>query len=126
MSFHGPNLDITKLKADRVVINDHLELVGDTNSTDAGAIDVDTPITYITQTGSAETRTLGVGHYEGQVKVLICTVYAADTVVTAALEGSHNTITFNAQGDSWMGIWHAGEWWTLMLGFSSGTGPAIG
>jgi len=103
------------MKAERVVVTKHLELVGDTNSTDAGAIDVDTPITYITQTGAAETRTLGVGHYEGQEKTLINTVYAADTVVTAALYGSNTTITFNAAGDAWTGIWHAGEWWTKSI-----------
>lgn len=88
--------------------------MGDTSATDAEGISVVTPITYITQAGSAETRTLANGK-EGQLKYLLNTVYAADTVVTPANLANGTTITFNAAGDGWLGIFHNGEWWTLAL-----------
>lgn len=70
-------------------------------------------IVNITQAGAAETRTLSAGS-EGQILIMINTVYAADTVVTpSAIVGS--TITFNADEDVWVGIYLAGEWHTLLV-----------
>ncbi len=92
-----------------------LILEGDLSDTDAAAIDPDTSITYITQAGAAETRTLANATREGTVKYMLNTVYAADTVVTPANLANGTTITFNAAGDGWLGIFHAGEWHTLAL-----------
>jgi hypothetical protein len=69
-------------------------------------------VVNITQAGAAETRTLANGE-EGQHLWIICTAYAADTVVTAALAGSSTTITFNADEDVWHGIFLSAEWHTL-------------
>ena len=83
------------------------------SETDAEVID---PTGYslinLTQAGAAETRTLGNGA-EGQELYIICTAYAADVVITAALAGSNTTITFNADEDVWHGIFLAGEWHTI-------------
>lgn len=85
------------------------------SETDAEVID---PTGYslinLTQAGAAETRTLGNGQ-EGQELWIICTAYAADVVITAALAGASTTITFNADEDAWHGIFIAGEWRTLLL-----------
>ena len=69
-------------------------------------------VVNITQAGAAETRTLANG-VEGQHLWIICTAYAADTVVTAALAGSNTTITFNADEDVWHGFFMSGEWHTF-------------
>lgn len=95
----------------------------DVSSVDAEVISTDKPVTFITQAGAAETRGLANGR-EGQIKILINTVYAADTVVTpTALVGS--TITFNAAGDTWIGIFYAGEWHTLACAAITGSGGAV-
>ena len=84
------------------------------SETDAENIDPsEYSLVQITQAGAAETRTLGNGR-EGQILVMICTAYAADTVVTpSALVGT--TITFNADEDVWVGVFLSGEWHTLFV-----------
>ena len=95
----------------------------DVSATDAETITTDKPVTFITQAGAAETRGLANGR-EGQIKILINTVYAADTVVTpTAIVGS--TITFNAAGDTWVGIFYAGEWHTVACACITGSGGAV-
>lgn len=85
------------------------------SETDAETID---PRGYslvnLTQAGADETRTLGNGE-EGQELWIICTAYAADVVMTAALAGAETAVTFNADEDAWHGIFLAGEWRTLLL-----------
>jgi len=87
-------------------------LDSDVSSVDAEVITADKPVTFITQAGAAETRGLANGR-EGQIKILINKTYAADTVVTPTALANGTTITFNAAGDAWMGIFHAGEWHTF-------------
>jgi len=97
-----------------------LRLGTDVSATDAETITADEPVTFITQAGAAETRVLANGA-EGQLKILINKTYAADTVVTPTALANGTTITFNAAGDCWMGIFHAGEWHTC-AGLATGIG----
>jgi hypothetical protein len=94
------------------------------SETDAEVIDpTGYSIVNITQAGAAETRGLANG-VEGQFLVMICTVYAADVVVTpSALAGT--TITFNAAGDSWIGVFFGGEWHTIASAAITGAGGAV-
>ena len=94
------------------------------SATDAETID---PAGYlivnITQAGAAETRGLANG-VEGQILIMICSVYAADVVVTpSALAGT--TITFNAAGDTWIGVFFSGEWHTIATAIITGDGGAV-
>jgi len=76
-------------------------------------------VVNVTQAGSAETRTLANGR-EGQFLFIVNTAYAADTVITPASLGAGSAITFNAAGDSWLGVFISGAWWTLAIGGSTG------
>jgi hypothetical protein len=97
-----------------------LRLESDISAVDAEVITTDKPVTFITQAGAAETRGLANGR-EGQIKILINKTYAADTVVTPTALANGTTITFNAAGDCWMGIFHLGEWHTFG-GLATGVG----
>ena len=109
---------VKRLDADRLRALERLELGFDINSTDASAISVVTPVTLLSSAG-VETRTLANG-YEGQVKILYCKVYVGDIVVTPAnLFTAYDHITFNAAGDIWVGIFHAGAWVTLFIAGST-------
>jgi hypothetical protein len=102
-----------------------LRLDHDVSDVDAAVITAEKPLTLITQAGSAETRTLANGR-EGQVKILINTVYAADTVVAATLL-SGTGITFSAAGQAWVGIFAAGVWHTIATALVTGDGgPVVG
>lgn len=101
---------------------DILCLGTDVSETDTEVITADKPVTFITQAGAAETRGLANGR-EGQLKILINKTYAADTVVTPTALANGTTITFNAAGDCWMGIFHAGEWHTC-AGLAAGVGAS--
>jgi hypothetical protein len=85
------------------------------SETDAEVIPSDGySIIDITQAGAAETRGLANGR-EGQMLYMVNTAYAADTVVTPSSLANGSTITFNAVGDAWFGVFRKGEWWTLNL-----------
>ena len=62
----------------------------------------------------ASTHTLANGTV-GQLKYIVCTVYTADAVITPA-NFVGTTITLNAAGDSWLGVFVGTEWVTLALG----------
>ena len=97
----------------------------DTSDVDAAVITCANVVTLITQAGAAETRTLENGA-EGQVKILINTVYAAATVVAAKLLAGTG-ITFGAAGHAWMGVFAGGVWHTLATGIITGDGgPTVG
>ena len=77
------------------------------------AIDVTHLVTTIANNG-ASTHTLADG-VVGQLKTIVCTVYAADAVITPT-NFVGTTITLNAAGDAWTGIFVGTEWVTLALG----------
>jgi len=96
----------------------------DTSAVDAEHITCENVVTLITQAGGAETRTLDRGA-EGQMKILINTVFAANTVVAATLL-SGTGITFSAAGQAWIGVFAGGVWHTIATALITGDGgPAV-
>ena len=96
----------------------------------SGAIDVTTPISFLSATGTVA-YSLAAGT-AGQIKTLVCTVAASTPVgvltpVASANDG-YNTITFNAVGETATLIYVNSGWMILALGGTSaglaaGTGP---
>ena len=96
----------------------------------SGAIDVTTPISFLSATGTVA-YTLAAGT-AGQIKTLVCTVAASTPVgvltpVASANDG-YNTITFNAVGETATLLYVNSGWMILALGGTSaalaaGTGP---
>jgi hypothetical protein len=81
----------------------------------------DTTATHITaeklvtrvSTAGAETRVLDNAP-EGTIKIIVMTVYVGACVITPlSIVGS--TITLDAVGELWAGIFIAGEWKTLFV-----------
>ena len=101
-----------------------------TGSGSSIAIDVTTPISFLSVTGT-KAFTLAAGT-AGQIKMLVCTVAASTPVgvltpVAASTDG-YNTITFNAVGETATLIYTNSGWMILSLGGTSGaiaagTGP---
>ena len=95
-----------------------------------GAIDVTTPISYLSITGT-KAYTLAAGN-QGQIKVLICTAVAGTPIGTvtpvASANDGYNTIIFNAVGETAVLMYANAGWYILSLGGTSaalaaGTGP---
>ncbi len=96
----------------------------------SGAIDVTTPISFISVTGT-QAYSLAAGT-AGQIKILVCTVAASTPVgvvtpVASANDG-YNTITFSAVGETATLIYTNSGWMIMALGGTSaalaaGTGP---
>ena len=96
----------------------------------SGVIDITTPITFVSVTGT-QAYSLAAGA-AGQIKILVCTVAASTPVgvVTPAASATdgYNTITFNAVGETATLIYTNSGWMILSLGGTStaiaaGTGP---
>ena len=109
--FQGAKMYLAKLKADRLIASQRLELGYELSSTTAGALSVSTPVSVIT-TAASETRTLADG-YPGQIKILFMMTDGGDCVVTPAHLYNGDTITFADVNDSWIGIFYAGQWHTI-------------
>lgn len=77
------------------------------------AIDIVTRVTTISNNG-ASTHTLADG-VVGQEKIIVMNTYTADAVITPS-NFVGTTITLNAAGDTWYGIFTGTEWRTLALG----------
>ena len=81
----------------------------------SGAIDVTTPISFISVTGTSN-FTLAAGS-TGQIKILICTVASSAPVGVITPQGSssdgYDTITFNAVGETATLI-HTGAGWNVL------------
>lgn len=114
MAYQGANLDIEKAKVDRVLVDKRLELRGLETVIADGAISVETPVTMLeTDTaGAAIACTLANGN-QGQIKIIIFYGDDGDAVVTPANFFNGTTITFDDEGDMWMGIFWAGNWYSL-------------
>ena len=87
----------------------------------SGAIDVTTPISFLSATGTVA-YTLAAGT-AGQIKMLVCTVAASTPVgvltpVASANDG-YNTITFSAIGETATLLWVNTAWLILALGTTS-------
>ena len=112
MAYQGANPSFGKLRTGRLIVDNRLELGIDVSSTNAAAISVLTPITALVSTAGAETRTLANG-YEGQVKILFYMTDSSSCAVTPANLYNGTTITFTDVNESWIGVFHAGEWHTI-------------
>ena len=78
----------------------------------AGALSLEDRTSFVSVTGTAA-YTLADGTYEGQQKLLICTVAAStpDGTVTPATFSDGTTITLNAVNESILLEWHATIGW---------------
>lgn len=118
MAIDSAKQKTTWLEAERLRISKRFELgvgfetMDDTSDT---AISVELPITYLDSTtagGAIAGLTLANG-YEGQVKVVILIADGGDCTLTPANFFNGTTILFDDNGDMWMGIFHAGNWYSL-------------
>ena len=76
----------------------------------AGAVSVVLPVSYIESTG-AIALTLANGE-EGDVKTVVMVTDGGDATLTPANLADGTQITFDDY-DSWMGIFHKGNWRTI-------------
>ena len=87
----------------------------------SGTIDITTPVSYISVTGT-QTYALAAGA-QGQIKILICTVAASTPVGTltpaASSTDGYNTIAFKAVGQTATLIYCNSGWMILSLGTTS-------
>ena len=96
----------------------------------SGVIDVTTPVTFLSTTGTVA-YSLAAGT-AGQIKMLVCTAVSGTPVgvvtpVASANDG-YNTITFNAKGQTATLIYVNSCWMIMALGSTSaflaaGSGP---
>jgi hypothetical protein len=115
--FQGPNALLSKLFSNRVKALTHFELAYEELTND-GAASVILPVTYLIKSSTgAKAVTLANGTYEGQVKFITMMTYTSSgaTVVTPANFADGTTISFDAVGEGWVGIYHAGQWYTLAI-----------
>ena len=112
-----------KITADNVFnkVPSYLGLASTPATFTSGAIDVTTPISYLSATGTVA-YSLAAGT-AGQIKMLVCTVAASTPVgvltpVASANDG-YNTITFKAIGQSATLRYVNSGWMILALGSTS-------
>jgi len=110
--FQGASATLSKLKADRVIVAKRLQLKPETIIA-AGAVSVDTPLTFLTTAG-AIALTLADGR-DGDVKIIIMHYDGGTATLTPAhfRGGTTATLTFDDVYDSWMGVFFNGYWWTI-------------
>jgi len=101
---------VDKLVGVRIKATQKFEL-GTESLTAAGAASVSVPATFITSSG-AIAITLANG-YEGQLKYIILVSDGGTATVTPTSFGNGTTITLDTDYDDWLGIFHAGSWWTV-------------
>jgi len=111
---------LTMNNGDLVVTSGNLVLTGGhIKNTPQAIVNANTAISIVTlgttiANDGASTHTLADGTV-GQLKYIVSTVYTGDAVITPSnFVGS--TITLNAAGDSWLGVFVGTEWVTLALG----------
>ena len=116
--FQGASTLLTKLSVAKLILSQKLELKAETiTATAATAISVSTPLTIIDSTlGAIAGLVLADGH-QGQVKfIVMMTANGAATITPAHMgeyAGTKTTITLDAAGESWMGIFYASKWYTV-------------
>lgn len=111
---------LTLTNGDAVLTSGNLILTaGHIKNTPQAIVNANTAISIVTlgttiANNGASTHTLADGTV-GQLKYIVCTVYTGDAVITPA-NFVGTTITLNAAGDSWLGVFVGTEWVTLALG----------
>lgn len=111
---------LTQTAGDHVMTSGNLILTaGHIKNTPQAIVNANTAISIVTlgttiANNAASTHTLADGTV-GQLKYIVCSVYTGDAVITPA-NFVGTTITLNAAGDSWLGVFEGTEWTTLALG----------
>lgn len=80
----------------------------------AGAVNVTTPITSLTTTGSAQALTLANGT-AGQIKIIVHTVDGGSAVLTPTTKIGFTTITFTGVGESATLVYTSAGWAIVAL-----------
>ena len=121
-----------KITVDNVLnkVPSYLGLAATPATVASGVIDVTTPVTFCSVTGTVA-YSLAAGT-AGQIKMLVCTAVSGTPVgvvtpVASANDG-YNTITFNAKGQTATLIYVNSAWMIIALGSTSaflaaGSGP---
>lgn len=111
--YQGPNQKLEKTETDRVIVEKRLELNSETVIA-SGAISVETPLTMIqTDTAAAAIACTLANGYNGQMKIIVFYGDDGDAVVTPANFFNGTTITLDDEGDMWMGVFWAGNWYSV-------------
>jgi len=111
---------LTQTAGDHVLSSGNLILTaGHIKNTPQAIVNANTAISIVTlgttiANNGASTHTLADGSV-GQLKYIVCTVYTGDAVITPT-NFVGTTITLNAAGDSWLGVFVGTEWVTLAVG----------
>ena len=111
---------LTQTNGDHLMSSGNLILTsGHIKNTPQAIVNANTAISIVTlgttiANNAGSTHTLADGTV-GQIKYIACTVYTGDAVITPA-NFVGTTITLNAAGDSWTGVFLGTEWVTLALG----------
>ena len=111
---------MTQTAGDHVLTSGNLILTsGHIKNTPQAIVNANTAISIVTlvttiANDASSTHTLADGSV-GQIKVITQTTYTGDAVITPS-NFVGTTITLNAAGDSWIGIFAGTEWRTLALG----------
>lgn len=116
--FQAASQLLSKIKTLRAIITQKLELGVELSTVTASAISVSVPVTVIT-TATSETRTLAAGT-PGQIKVIVMKTDNGACVVTVTSLNTGTTLTFDDVNDTWVGIYYAGVWQTLLLSATLG------
>ena len=98
-----------KMKATRLIVDERMEYTLEV-LTGAGACSVTVPVTILVTT-STDALTLADG-YEGQRKIVIMKTDGGDGTLTPDNFANGTYITFDNY-DTWEGIFHAGNWYTV-------------
>ena len=116
---------LTQTNGDHTLTSGNLILTaGHIKNTPQAIVNANTAISIVTigttiANNAASTHTLADGTV-GQLKFIVCTVYTGDAVITPTnFVGA--TITLNAAGDSWLGVFVGTEWVTMALGGTAAT-----
>jgi hypothetical protein len=114
MAMHDSDKIIKRITVERLKITGSIIYGFDLNTTNASAISVATPTTFITSAG-AETRTLANG-YLGQEKTIIAKATMTGTVTITPTNLANGTnVVMTAAGNSWTGVFYGGEWHTKTI-----------
>jgi hypothetical protein len=104
---------VAKLKALRFIVGEKFHLdVEDVVA--AGAVSVSVPATCVAAAGTIA-LTLANG-LEGQVKFVWLKTAGGTATMTPVNLYNGTTVAFDHVNDAWIGIFHAGEWHTILAG----------
>lgn len=78
----------------------------------AGAINVTTLMTLISNTAGTYALTIADGTYVGQIKFIMCTSAAGTSSITSNIKGA-SSIAFTETGQTVVLMWYNSDWWVI-------------